>query len=76
MINDHDYYVLGSYDAETDEFVVGGVDFMDDVVQLRYDYGVFYASKTFYDDAKKRRVLWGWVTEADSEADKWCFFYM
>ncbi|XP_047940456.1 fructan 6-exohydrolase-like isoform X2 [Salvia hispanica] len=67
--NDHDYYVLGSYDAETDEFGVVGVDFMDDVVQLRYDYGVFYASKTFYDDARKRRVLWGWVTEADSEAD-------
>ncbi|KAG6417091.1 hypothetical protein SASPL_119241 [Salvia splendens] len=43
--NDHDYYVLGSYDAETDEFGV-----------------------TFYDDARKRRVLWGWVTEADSEA--------
>lgn len=67
--NDHDYYVLGSYDAETDGFGVIGADFMDEVVRLRYDYGVFYASKTFYDDAKKRRILWGWVTEADREAD-------
>ncbi|KAL1557308.1 beta-fructofuranosidase, insoluble isoenzyme CWINV1-like isoform X1 [Salvia divinorum] len=69
--NDHDYYVLGSYDDETDEFGVVGVDFMDDVVQLRYDYGVFYASKTFYDDARKRRVLWGWVTEADDVERGW-----
>ncbi|KAH6831117.1 Glycosyl hydrolases family 32 protein [Perilla frutescens var. hirtella] len=66
--NDHDYYIVGSYDSMTDGFSVD-VDFMDDVVQLRYDYGVFYASKTFYDGAKKRRILWGWVTEADSEAE-------
>ena len=36
-------------------------------IGLRYDYGKFYASKTFYDPAKKRRVLWGWVGETDSE---------
>jgi sucrose-6-phosphate hydrolase SacC (GH32 family) len=34
---------------------------------MRYDWGNFYASKTFYDPAKRRRVLWGWVGEADSE---------
>ncbi|GFQ07842.1 beta-fructofuranosidase insoluble isoenzyme cwinv1 [Phtheirospermum japonicum] len=66
--NDHDYYVIGSYDSKTDGFSVD-VDFMDERVRLRYDYGVFYASKTFYDGAKKRRVLWGWVLEADSESD-------
>ncbi|XP_057775950.1 beta-fructofuranosidase, insoluble isoenzyme CWINV1-like [Salvia miltiorrhiza] len=65
--NDHDYYVVGRYDAGTDEFGVVGSDFMDDVVRLRYDYGVFYASKTFHDDAKKRRVVWGWVTEGDGD---------
>ncbi|CAI9093707.1 OLC1v1025182C1 [Oldenlandia corymbosa var. corymbosa] len=66
--NDHDYYVIGAYEPETDAFSVD-TDFMDDNVQLRYDYGVFYASKTFYDNAKRRRILWGWVTEADGESD-------
>lgn len=33
---------------------------------LRYDYGTFYASKTFYDKKKGRRVLWGYVIEGDS----------
>lgn len=27
----------------------------------RYDFGQFYASKTFYDPVKKRQILWGWV---------------
>ncbi|KAL1562248.1 beta-fructofuranosidase, insoluble isoenzyme CWINV1-like [Salvia divinorum] len=64
-----DDYVLGTYDPETDEFNVVGFDFMDDRVQLRYDYGNFYASKSFYDAAKKRRVLWSWILEGDSEAN-------
>ncbi|XP_051129868.1 beta-fructofuranosidase, insoluble isoenzyme CWINV1-like isoform X2 [Andrographis paniculata] len=67
--HDHDYYILGTYDTKTDRFNVT-VDFMDDKVQLRYDYGLFYASKSFYDPGKKRRLLWGWVTEADSEANQ------
>lgn len=29
----------------------------------KYDFGQFYASKSFYDPAKKRQVLWGWVAE-------------
>ncbi|XAR49931.1 Beta-fructofuranosidase [Bertholletia excelsa] len=29
-----------------------------------YDYGKFYASKTFYDNEKKRRILWGWINES------------
>ncbi|CAA0838410.1 Beta-fructofuranosidase- insoluble isoenzyme CWINV1 [Striga hermonthica] len=67
---DRDYYVIGSYDSKNDWFRVD-VDFMDERVELRYryDYGVFYASKSFFDGGKNRRVLWGWVTEADSEAD-------
>nr|CAD1844451.1 unnamed protein product [Ananas comosus var. bracteatus] len=36
-------------------------------IGLRYDYGKYYASKTFYDPVKKRRVLWGWSGETDSE---------
>jgi beta-fructofuranosidase len=30
---------------------------------------MFYASKTFYDQDKGRRVLWGWVAESDTEVD-------
>ncbi|KAK2970457.1 hypothetical protein RJ640_003666 [Escallonia rubra] len=66
--SDHDYYVIGKYDVQTDKYIVD-FDFMDSGEQFRYDYGIFYASKTFYDSAKKRRILWGWVTEADSRSD-------
>lgn len=68
--NDHDYYIVGTYDSKIDNFTVD-TDFMDDNMKLRYryDYGMFYASKTFFDDAKKRRILWGWVTEADTKSD-------
>lgn len=68
--NNHDYYIIGAYDSNTDNFVVD-TDFMDDNMKLRYryDYGVFYASKTFYDGANKRRILWGWVTETDAKSD-------
>ncbi|XP_022880553.1 beta-fructofuranosidase, insoluble isoenzyme CWINV5-like [Olea europaea var. sylvestris] len=45
--SDHDYYVIGNYDLKTDRYNVD-VDFMDSIKQLRYDYGMFYASKTFY----------------------------
>jgi beta-fructofuranosidase len=40
-----------------------------DVNHLRYDYGNFYASKSFYDPAKHRRVLWGWANESDTPAN-------
>ncbi|TXG46444.1 hypothetical protein EZV62_028053 [Acer yangbiense] len=36
---------------------------------LRYDYGKFYASKTFFDSDKNRRILWGWVNESSSVDD-------
>ncbi|PIN13228.1 Beta-fructofuranosidase (invertase) [Handroanthus impetiginosus] len=65
---DLDYYIIGKYDWENDGFKAD-FEFMDERIRLRYDYGIFYASKTFYDEAKKRRVLWGWVTEADHPAD-------
>ncbi|KAL8109848.1 hypothetical protein AgCh_025806 [Apium graveolens] len=38
-------------------------------LDLRYDYGKFYASKTFFESAKNRRILWGWINESDSSAD-------
>lgn len=36
---------------------------------LRYDDGWFYASKSFFDSAKNRRINWGWVVETDSRED-------
>lgn len=62
----HDYYALGRYDAAANAWTP--IDAGRDVgIGLRYDWGKFYASKTFYDPAKCRRVLWGWVGETDSE---------
>ncbi|KAJ1416028.1 Glycosyl hydrolase family 32, N-terminal [Sesbania bispinosa] len=62
----HDYYSLGTYDENNVKFIPD--DFNNDVgIGLRYDYGIFYASKTFYDQSKGRRVLWGWIGESDSE---------
>nr|CAB3499830.1 unnamed protein product [Digitaria exilis] len=60
----NDCYTIGTYDAGTDKYVPD--DPSGDYNRRRYDYGTFYASKTFYDPAKKRRVLWGWVNESDT----------
>ncbi|XBI24175.1 hypothetical protein VPH35_049301 [Triticum aestivum] len=43
--------------------------FPDNDYGLHYDYGDFYASKSFFDPAKKRRVLWGWANESDTVTD-------
>ncbi|XP_062217918.1 sucrose:sucrose 1-fructosyltransferase-like [Phragmites australis] len=62
----HDYYALGRYNATANAWTP--MDPENDIgIGLRYDWGKFYASKTFYDPAKRRRVLWGWVGETDSE---------
>ncbi|KAJ0601807.1 putative fructan beta-(2,1)-fructosidase [Helianthus annuus] len=66
--NDHDYYILGKYDPESDRYDVDA-DFMKSKEWLRYDYGRFYASKSFYDGEKKRRILWSWVCESDTAPD-------
>lgn len=63
----HDYYALGEYNVHTNKFTADNPD-LDCGKGLRYDYGKFYASKTFYDPEKERRILWGWVNESDSEA--------
>ncbi|KAL6651117.1 hypothetical protein ACP70R_010042 [Stipagrostis hirtigluma subsp. patula] len=62
----HDYYAIGTYDAGTDAWTPDDAG-IDVGIGLRYDYGKFYASKTFYDPVLRRRVLWGWVGETDSE---------
>ncbi|RWW74863.1 hypothetical protein BHE74_00017172 [Ensete ventricosum] len=68
MVPQSDYYMLGTYDETRDIFVPD--DAADDYrMWLRYDYGKFYASKTFFDAKKKRRILWGWLNESDTESD-------
>ncbi|XP_060962696.1 beta-fructofuranosidase, insoluble isoenzyme CWINV3 isoform X1 [Cannabis sativa] len=65
---EQDCYILGQYSAHLDEFKVES-DSMNDDLDLRMDYGKFYASKSFYDPDKKRRVVWGWIMETESRAD-------
>ncbi|KAK1309671.1 Beta-fructofuranosidase, insoluble isoenzyme 1 [Acorus calamus] len=64
----YEYYTVGKYLTELDKYVPDNTS-ADDHTGLRYDYGNFYASKTFYDPAKHRRILWGWSNESDSVAD-------
>jgi Glycosyl hydrolases family 32 N-terminal domain len=35
----------------------------------RLDFGNYYASKSFYDSNKGRRILCGWTNESDSSSD-------
>ncbi|KAK2439818.1 acid beta-fructofuranosidase [Trifolium repens] len=63
-----DCYAIGTYFVENDTWVPD--DPLEDVgIGLLLDYGRYYASKTFYDPVKKRRILWGWINETDSESD-------
>ncbi|KAF3441636.1 hypothetical protein FNV43_RR15551 [Rhamnella rubrinervis] len=64
----YDYYTVGKYNVARDRYVPDNTS-ADGWDGLRYDYGNFYASKTFYDPAKKRRILWGWANESDSVKD-------
>ncbi|KFK38674.1 hypothetical protein AALP_AA3G145300 [Arabis alpina] len=64
----HDYYTIGSYDYEKDVYVPD-LGFVQNGSAPRLDYGKFYASKTFFDDVKKRRILWGWVNESSPAKD-------
>ncbi|CAH9112201.1 unnamed protein product [Cuscuta epithymum] len=63
----NDYYALGTYDAVAGKWTPDNPA-IDVGIGMRYDYGTFYASKTFYDPETKRRILWGWITETDSES--------
>ncbi|CAN0840863.1 Beta-fructofuranosidase, insoluble isoenzyme CWINV3 [Linum grandiflorum] len=64
----HDYYMIGDYAADVSKYVPE-IDYTGKVSDLRYDYGKFYASKTFFDKPKSRRILWGWLNESDSSED-------
>jgi beta-fructofuranosidase len=61
----YDYYTIGTYDNVKERYVPDNPT--GDVYQrLQYDYGNFYASKTFFDPVKQRRILLGWANESDS----------
>ncbi|KAH9313781.1 hypothetical protein KI387_022408, partial [Taxus chinensis] len=63
-----DYYAIGTYDVVNQTFIPDGPK-MDVGSGLKLDYGKYYASKTFFDPVKQRRILLGWVGETDSEQD-------
>ncbi|XP_060675939.1 acid beta-fructofuranosidase 1, vacuolar isoform X2 [Ziziphus jujuba] len=63
-----DHYAIGTYYAGNDTWVPDNPK--EDVgIGLKVDYGRYYASKTFYDQNKERRILWGWINETDTESD-------
>lgn len=71
-----DFYPLGEqyvFKASTsngDMWFVGDYNqsqMFSQINQGLYDYGKFYASKTFNDTRNDRRILWGWVAEMDSQ---------
>ncbi|KAL5824349.1 hypothetical protein ACOSQ3_020412 [Xanthoceras sorbifolium] len=64
----HDYYTIGTYDVVNDKYFPDK-DMIENNSGMRYDYGKFYASKTFFDSEKQRRILWGWVNESSSVND-------
>ncbi|KAG0456283.1 hypothetical protein HPP92_024071 [Vanilla planifolia] len=66
----YDYYTIGTYDFVNDRYVPDGAS-PDNDTGLRFDYGNFYASKTFFDEGKRRRILWGWSNESDTHQDDW-----
>lgn len=61
----YEYYTIGTYDLQRDRYVPDK-EYIDGWNGLRLDYGNFYASKSFFDPSKNRRILWGWANESDS----------
>uniref|UniRef100_A0A8R7V1Z7 Uncharacterized protein n=1 Tax=Triticum urartu TaxID=4572 RepID=A0A8R7V1Z7_TRIUA len=62
-----DYYALGRFDAVANTWTP--IDTERELgVSLRYDYGRYDASKSFYDPVKNRRIVWGYVVETDSSS--------
>ncbi|WJX09654.1 beta-fructofuranosidase [Trifolium repens] len=64
----HDYYFVGKYVSDKENYIPDE-KFTGTSKDLRLDYGKFYASKSFFDTAKNRRILWGWVNESDTTQD-------
>lgn len=63
-----DSYTIGTYNVTTDKYIPEEGS-MKGVSGLRYDYGEFYASKTFFVSAKNRPILWGWINKSSIQND-------
>ncbi|XP_021812647.1 beta-fructofuranosidase, insoluble isoenzyme CWINV1-like isoform X1 [Prunus avium] len=63
-----EYYTIGTYNIDKDIYIPDKGSVESDS-GLRYDYGKFYASKTFFDSSKNRRILWGWINESSTVED-------
>ncbi|XP_058728686.1 beta-fructofuranosidase, insoluble isoenzyme CWINV1-like isoform X1 [Vicia villosa] len=65
-----DYYLIGKYvsDSDQDKFIPDE-KYSGTWNDLRFDYGKFFASKSFFDYAKNRRIIWAWVEETESRQD-------
>ncbi|PQM42711.1 vacuolar acid invertase [Prunus yedoensis var. nudiflora] len=63
-----DHYAIGTYFVENNTWIPDDPK-IDVGIGLKYDYGRYYASKTFYDQNKERRILLGWINETDTETD-------
>ncbi|XAR64711.1 Beta-fructofuranosidase [Bertholletia excelsa] len=61
----YEYYTVGTYLRDKDRYIPDNTS-DDGWAGLRFDYGNFYASKTFFDPSKNRRILWGWANESDT----------
>jgi len=57
-----DMWMVGEWNLQSQEFV----PYFNK--QGWYDFGIFYASKSFYDPAGMRQIVFGWATEDDSQA--------
>ncbi|XP_041998022.1 beta-fructofuranosidase, insoluble isoenzyme 1-like [Salvia splendens] len=64
----YEYYTIGTYYTITDRYIPDE-GMIDNRNGLRYDYGNFYASKSFFDPSTNRRIVWGWANESDSVND-------
>ncbi|KAL9330738.1 hypothetical protein ACSQ67_000348 [Phaseolus vulgaris] len=63
-----EYYFVGDYFPDQEKFVLDD-DLGGPNLTLILDHGSFYASKSFFDYAKNRRILWGWSQECDTTQD-------
>ncbi|XP_021846039.1 fructan 6-exohydrolase [Spinacia oleracea] len=64
----YEYYTIGRYDIDKDIYVPDEGS-IENVMGLRYDYGKYYASKSFFDDKTNRRILLGWVNESSTQTE-------
>ncbi|KAL6144548.1 hypothetical protein ACLB2K_055240 [Fragaria x ananassa] len=63
-----EYYTIGTYNLDKDVYIPDQGSVESDS-GLRFDYGKFYASKSFFDSVKNRRILWGWSNESSCAED-------